>query len=514
MTAKFKSNGQSGFGLLEAITGLLVFVLLAFVGTKAFKHVVANHKEAAQVKILVDAVTETAEKLSMLSVAALSDPSAGYLNWSPTQTVGKGEYVYRYRIIPRPSISGAQDSTLVGLEVETGTLNQNVFTVVRRFATLIAPHISSKDGLGQVSTQKERDAEASFYASLRQRIASLTQDVVPLNQVKLNSYTCYDKGQCCGFMKEFFKDPLVNPADGLKEKCLYRCALTGGVSMTDWQNSCGTDFCGLAPWKTKEDCCNAISSGNCLQGSVCASVCYDCVHEDGSGCAAPVCDGGWWNDIFDCANGTYCDGTPLPDGDVPGWGNVKNLCKLPKCGTIHQECSQRLDVCCESYWKILAQGGTPDPRTLVCATISKRAECCDRNTQVGNFDFVCTTSGTVEHVIYHDTAFCPADVFKSSQNKYCAIYQGCSGAYGGSDKSGGPPGCPAWPGSYPKLDDPWQNPIPPPPAPPTAQPPYQPPAQPPSPPQLTPPVIAPPTGDKRVPPVRGGSGKGSAGGQE
>jgi hypothetical protein len=241
---------ESGVGLLEALAGLIVFVILAIVGTKAFNGVVANQKETAQVKALTDAVMTTAEGLSSLTVAVLTEPGSKYLQWSEPAVIGSGEYLFRFRTFPKPSISGVQDASVVGLEVETGNLGGGAFIPSRSFATLIAPHLNSRGKMGQVSTKAERDAEASFYSGLQAQIKSVAGSVVTVNQLKLNSFSCYDKGQCCGYMREYLLNPSLDPADGLDEKCHYRCATAGDVKIKEWNAACGTDFCALAPWKS------------------------------------------------------------------------------------------------------------------------------------------------------------------------------------------------------------------------------------------------------------------------
>src|SRR5690606_29951016 len=313
----------------------LVFVLLALVGTKAYKGVVANQKESSQIKALTDAVMLAAERLGAMSVSVLPAARAAYLQWSEPAEIGAGQYHFRYRTGRGPTISGNQDTTVVGLEVETGSMKSGVFAPSRSFATLIAPHMSSRNALGEVSTVKEREAEAAFYSSLKHEIATVKTAAKGDNQVRLNSFNCYDKGQCCPFMERYLKDYLKStrpdPKDGLDQKCLYRCALGGGVPMEEWKAACKTDFCSIAPWKTKQQCCDAIADGTCESGSVCAQVCIDCVGEDGSTCGPPICDDFWWNDFFDCEKGTFCDGTLLPTGTVEGWGNVKNLCETEVC---------------------------------------------------------------------------------------------------------------------------------------------------------------------------------------
>ena len=263
---------QRGFGLLETMTGLIVFVILAVVGTKAYRGVVANQKEASQVKALTDAVTVIAEQLSANSVATLTAAGSKYLNWSEPATIGSGEYQFRYRTVPHPSVGGGMDTTVVGLEVEVGSGEGGGFKAGRLFATLIAPHLNSKDNLGQASTKAERDAEASFYAGHLAAVSGVSKAAVEDNQTRLNSYNCYDAGQCCGFMKKFFADPTIKPEDGLDQKCYYRCANAGNVSVKTWNGACGADFCKIAPWQTQEQCCAAIEAGQCEPGTVCANV--------------------------------------------------------------------------------------------------------------------------------------------------------------------------------------------------------------------------------------------------
>jgi Tfp pilus assembly protein PilE len=444
---------QYGFGLLESLVGLLVFVLLIFVGAKAYHNVVSNHKKAAQLKTLTDAVAVTAEKMVNITVSTLIDPSKGYTTWSLPQDAGLGDYVYQYRIVPKPNIGGAVDSNVVGLEVQTGTLQKGVFKMERSFATLIAPRLSSKNDQGNSSTLAERQGEAAFYASLRQKLADVAKQVIPENQNLLNSYNCYNPNECCGFMQDYFKDPTLNPNDGLKEKCLYRCALSGNVGINSWKDACKSDFCAAAPWKTSADCCKAIAAGQCPNGGVCASVCYDCVHEDGSNCGTTTttiatCAGDdEFNEFFDCQNLTYCDGTPLAYGNVPGWGDVRSACQTPACKNLKSDCGvQTVDQCCDSYWETLARGDVPEERFNVCARISNKSDCCDINISRYDWNFICTNSGTVAASIYNGKTYCGSSPFSRSMDHFCSLYKGCSEPYGGYSKSA-PSGCINWTGS-------------------------------------------------------------------
>ncbi len=447
---------QGGFGLLEALAGLLVFVILAGVGTKAFKNVVANHRESREMKALTDAVATTAEKLSTLTVATLTAAGPGYTQWSAPAAVGMGEFLYRYRIVPGPMVAGAVDTSVVGLEVQAGVLTNNVFIAGRVFATLIAPHLSSKNAAGKVTTLAERQAEAAFYASLKQQLSDLNKSVVTENQTRLNSYSCYDQGQCCGFMKQFFANQNLNPTDGLNEKCYYRCALSGNVSVKTWNSACGTDFCRIAPWQTKADCCAAITTGECQPGSVCANVCIDCVGENGSTCGPPICDGGWWNDFFDCKNMSFCDGTPLPDGIIPNWGNVRALCGTSTCAAIPSECTAwKAQTCCKEYWGHLALGQPIDPKAEICAQISTQAECCDLQTDVGNWNLYCSNTGVAEAIQNKANGQWYCGLNNASFDNSCAYTKGCASTY---RPSGAPTGnsCSNWKG--PSLTDPYVDP--------------------------------------------------------
>ncbi|MDQ3003633.1 MAG: hypothetical protein M3Y08_20545 [Fibrobacterota bacterium] len=449
---------QAGFGMLEVLTGLIVFVILAAVATRAFKGVVANQKETAQVKALTDAVTVTAERLNAMSVATLTAAGSKYLQWSVPEEIGSGKYHFRYRTVPRPLISGVQDTTVVGLEVETGSLEEGVFTPNRSFATLVAPHLSSKNALGQVSTKAERDAEAVQYASLMKEIAAANQEALNENQVRLNSFNCYDRDQCCDFMKEYFANPEIQAADGMKQKCLYRCALGGSVPLDDWKASCRTDFCTTAPWKTSEQCCAAIASGECKTGSVCAQVCIDCLDQDGSTCAGGnlKCDDGWWNDFFDCANGTMCDGSPMPDY-VEGWGNVKGMCATSRCSAFQSQCQQRLSTCCRDYWSVVNIGGTPIPDAEICRTISNASDCCMMPIETWAWDQIqCGTDGKL--VTAHNKVdgkwYC--GMTGQGWDKACGYAKGCNATYTptGSGGSGGSVTCLEWTGLT--IDGPWQ----------------------------------------------------------
>ena len=68
--------------------------------------------------------------------------------------------------------------------------------------------------MGQASTQAERDEEAAFYARNQDRIAALSARVVAENQDKLNSFSCYNKNECCDFMREYFANPALPPPTG------------------------------------------------------------------------------------------------------------------------------------------------------------------------------------------------------------------------------------------------------------------------------------------------------------
>jgi hypothetical protein len=485
---------QSGFGLIEALTGLVVFVVLVLVGTRAYRSAVANHKEAAQVKAVTDAVAATAESLSGLTLDALAGPGSPYLDWSEPAMAGAGPYHYRYRIVPNPSIGGKGDTAVVGLEVEAGLVRDGAFAASRRFATLIPPNLSSRTRAGaQHSTQDERDAEAAFHSGHVARIADLTRRVVSENQERLNSFNCYDRSQCCDFMREYFSNPNIVPGDGLKEKCHYRCALGGDVAMADWRASCRTDFCAIAPWKTREDCCTAIKADACRPGSVCARVCVECVGEDGSTCGPPVCENWWWNDFFDCGSESFCDGTPLPAGTVEGWGDVRAMCKSPACAGVQTECRYKTSTCCAEYWGKLNAGLQPDPRAEICAAISSRQECCDMEAKAGDWTLSCGSDGRMR-TIRNDRDgnwYCGFNDF--GWGGLCNHTIGCSSTH----RPAGDPGsnCRTWNG--PRLTGPWTNPI-------TGQdpPPYRPPPK----------VSSPPKGRPVLPsnPWSGGSRQGSS----
>lgn len=448
-------KSQRGLGVLETLTGLLVLMLVVLMGTKAYKNVVANHKEAAHVKGLTDAVTVTAEKLGGLTLAVLAGPGSPHLAWSEPAMVGMGPYHYRYRIVPSPKVGGKPDTAVVGLEVEAGVLEGGIFTASRTFATLIPPNLSSKGALGSVSTKVERDAEESFHNVLLARIDDLTERVVPENQRNLNSFSCYDPGQCCGFMRKYFGDLGIAAEDGLEEKCLYRCATGGDVSVARWNEACGMDFCAVSPWKGKPDCCKAIADGSCKTGSVCARICIECFGVDGSTCGPPPCEPYYWNDLFDCERGTYCDGSPLPDGDVPGWGNVKAWCKQPECRSIVTTCSERVADCCENYWRPL-KAGQPIPLAFeVCAKITSHQDCCNWMPRMGHWNLHCGTDGRLKaaQIVANGQWYCSYPTPNWDGN--CAMMQGCGSTVAPPGSPGG--GCQSWTG--PPYESPWVDPI-------------------------------------------------------
>jgi hypothetical protein len=57
---------ESGVGLLETLSGLAVFIILAMVGAQAIRGAVDNRREAAQIRHLADAVP-AARQLSAIS---------------------------------------------------------------------------------------------------------------------------------------------------------------------------------------------------------------------------------------------------------------------------------------------------------------------------------------------------------------------------------------------------------------------------------------------------------------
>ncbi len=445
---------ESGVGILETLAGLLVFVLLAIVGTRAYQGVVHNQKEAAQVKALTDAVTTTAEALSALTVKVLTEPGSKYLSWSVPAPVASGEYDFRYRTVPRPAVGGTQDTSVVGLEVQVSAAGSpGGFSAVREFATLISPHLNSRDRLGQVSTKAERDAEESFYNGLQARIHNVEGAAKDINQVRLNSFSCYDKGQCCGFMEAYFMKPDMKPVEGLDEKCYYRCAMQGDVKIKEWNAACGTDFCKLAPWRTKEDCCAAIAAGTCKPGTICANVCVDCVGEDGSTCKSDVkCDDGWFNDFFDCSKGTLCNGDALPDV-VPEWGNVKAMCKTSKCAAIAPSCESMAFSCCNGYWQRIAAGLEPWAGSAICAKLVTQDQCCNTQIGAGYYNFTCGSDGRIMKAQYYNKSinFCGAPP-GTDWDKYCLLNKGCASTFSPPWASGG---CGSWAGM---PNDPWIDP--------------------------------------------------------
>ena len=453
-----RTAGEAGFGLLESLAGLAVFMLLAIVGTKAYRGAVANQKESAQVKALTDAVATTSETLAGLGETALIGAGSPYLQWSEPVQVGQGPTHFRFRTIPRPTVGGKVDSVLVGLEVETGTVKGKAFTASRSFATLITPN-TARNAQGQASTQAERDEEAVFYAGNQARIAAMAARVTRDNQVKLNSFSCYNKGECCGFMREYFANPAIQAADGLKSKCLYRCALGGDVPMAEWKRACGFDFCTIAPWKTKQQCCTAILSGDCKPGSACARVCLDCVGVDGRTCAIDACTEPVFNDYFDCVKGQLCDGrgTALPETPVAGWGDIRFICGVEECQAVASRCEDTPHSCCENYWEPLARGEPIDPRNEICAKISSRNDCCGPENREGLWEFACDRNGNTAAGRFNGQWYCGTDNIFPNIDKYCAVYRACGTSTRYGKEGGG--GCINWTGR--RLANVWDNPNPP-----------------------------------------------------
>lgn len=450
--------GQSGFGLLETLAGILVFVLLVVLGTRAFKHVVQGQKAARQVKSMTDVVINTAEELSRLGVSVLSRPGSSYLEWSDPEPVGDGPLHFRFKIVPRPEVGGQTDDKVAGLIVEAGTYEGGAFSPSRTFAALIAPHMGSMNEDGELSTEEERARESAFYASLRQRITATQDKAVGDNSKYLNTYSCYDKGECCGFMREYLANPEVVPTDGLKEKCWYRCALEGDTRVKDWNRTCRYDMCRLAKWKTKDDCCEAINSGNCLPGSLCASVCLDCVGENGSGCPWPKCTDWVWNDIVDCESGSYCNGEALGNEQVAGVGNVKGICKLEACQGIHNECQNRVVSCCKHYYIPDKAGEWTEPTiAALCRETTPQSECCSSRLESGFYNLYCSNAGELLMVQYQGKWYCG----NKNWNEFCNVARGCGYIPPPSGAPSNPALCIPFP--YAWTNKPWEDPNPPPP---------------------------------------------------
>jgi hypothetical protein len=427
-------GSEKGFGLLEVLTAVLVFVLLVYVGSRAFRGVVANHKASSQVTHMNDVVQSTAEAMSSIGVSVLVRPGSPFLQWSKPEIIEQGPMHYRYRIVPKPTVGGAVDSLIAGLQLEAGTYAGGVFTASRTFAALVAPHLASLNGDGQVSTEQERKIEAQFYAGLRQQIDATLKKDASLSETYVNSYSCYAKGECCSYMKRYMANQKLNPTDGLDQKCHHRCAMSGQVSMAEWKKTCGVDFCGLAPWKTKEQCCTAINSGHCLPGSFCAQVCLECVKENGSNCPLPRCNEPVWNDYINCAAGTLCDGSPIPETDLPGWGYAKGICQLPSCQTLTNDCGQWTKIdCCEKYWGRLSIGETPAPEDQICAKISNKSQCCDVAVGRGFWGFQCGSDGRVDRLSTGGKVYCA----NSNWDKFCRVQQGCGVAVAAPEFAGG-----------------------------------------------------------------------------
>jgi hypothetical protein len=450
---------QAGFGLLETLAGILVFVLLAVLGSRAYKHVVQGQKAARQVKSMTDLVTNTAEDLSRLGVSVLTRSGSGYLKWSEPELVGEGPLHYRFKIVPSPEMGGQKDEKVAGLMVEAGTYDDGTFVPTRSFAALIAPHMGSMNEKNEVSTQEEREREAQFFASLRQKIDQTQKQAVSENARYLNSFSCYDKGECCGFMKEYLANPSIVPTDGLKEKCWYRCALEGNTKVKDWNKTCRYDMCQLAKWKSKTDCCEAINSGNCLPGSLCASVCLDCVGENGSGCPLPKCTDWVWNDLVDCETGDYCNGDAIPSDPLAGVGNVKGICQLEVCQGIKSECENRVTSCCKNYYIPDRAGYGSDPKiAALCKTVTSQNERCSSQLEAGFYNLHCSNSGELQMVQYNGKWYCG----NKNWNEFCNAVKGCGYIPPPSNGPGNPALCIPFPFAW--TDKPWQDPNPPPPA--------------------------------------------------
>jgi hypothetical protein len=258
-------------------------------------------------------------------------------------------------------------------------------------------------------------------------------------------------------MESYFKDQKVPHEDGISQKCHHRCAMAGNVSVKEWNAACGRDFCAIAPWRTKEQCCAAIAKGECKAGTICASICIDCVGEDGSTCKTTNanCNDGYFNDFFDCAKGTLCNGEPLPDY-VPEWGNVKAMCKTAKCAAIPNGCSEMAFSCCNGFYGRDLAGLPIWAGTQVCKDLIDKGGCC--NTQIGQgyYNFTCSSDGKMLTATYYNKGVTLCGPPPGSDwDKYCLVNKGCPSTFTTPGSTGG---CGSWAG-YP-TESPWKDPDP------------------------------------------------------
>ena len=242
----------------------------------------------------------------------------------------------------------------------------------------------------------------------------------------------------------------------------------------------------------------------CAAGSVCAQVCIECVGEDGTTCGPPKCEDLWFNDFVDCANDRMCDGSAIPSGTVPGWGNFENLCKNEVCAQIKSECNWLKPTCCFEYWGVLNTGGTPRPEAEICKTISRQSDCCEMPVSVGDWDKIyCNTSGKVvnAHNRIDNKWYCGFG--GSAWDHVCAQVKGCGSTYVPEGAGGIGSTCPTFPG----MDAPWK-PTYPNPAPSGGM------GWTPNPGSGGPKISIKGDGPDRVPSTRGGGTRGSMGGRE
>ena len=152
--------------------------------------------------------------------------------------------------------------------------------------------------------------------------------------------------------------------------------------------------------------------------------------------------------------------TAIPEGSIPGWGNVQNQCATQACSGIHSECSHMVPSCCYEYWGVINAGGTPDPKMEICKTISSKDQCCDLVRDIMDWDQIyCNTAGHAvkAHNQVDGKWYC--SISGGKWDEACSYTRGCNA-------TANPPGangiCAVFPGAVSPWDATYPKPQPPP----------------------------------------------------
>ena len=286
---KYSSQGrkhsQLGIGLLEVVISVIVFMLFVVLGSKSYRVVSEQHKEAKAIESLSNSIRNTSEGLSAKAIAELADPVNGFTDWSKFEKAGHGGRSFRYRVIPDPLVDGAPGTEVMGLEIEFGKMVDGNFRLEGTHSTLIAPSLAKLALQVDPKVEEAMKASETAYKQQRYKIDKIKKVSLEKNPTYLNSLNCYELDRCCTLIRDWAAKGFQNLdlTDGLAEKCEYRCLSSGSTSIEEINSNCGVDLCDAAGWQKASDCENKFPEGSfqdvlcdqCVGGGGCTGCCDD-----------------------------------------------------------------------------------------------------------------------------------------------------------------------------------------------------------------------------------------------